>query len=52
MALSLYWLIAVAVVGACFLFSAVIKERSMARLFLAACPPYRHTTTMLIPHLL
>ena len=51
-AVSLYWLIAVAILGAYFLFSAVIEERTMAKLFPAAYPPYKHATKMLIPYIL
>ena len=51
-AVSLYWLNAVAISGAYFLFSAVIEERSMAKLFPAAYPPYKRATKMLIPYLL
>jgi protein-S-isoprenylcysteine O-methyltransferase Ste14 len=51
-AISPSWLIAAAILGAYFLFSAVIEERTMARLFPAAYPPYRHTTKMLIPYIL
>ncbi len=52
MAVSLYWLNAVAISGAYFLFSAVIEERTMAKLFPAAYPPYKRATKMLIPYLL
>ena len=51
-AVSLYWLIAVAIIGAYFLFSAVVEERTMAKLFPVAYPPYRHATKMLIPYVL
>jgi protein-S-isoprenylcysteine O-methyltransferase Ste14 len=51
-AVSPYWLIAVAILGAYFLFSAVIEERTMARLFPAAYPSYKRATTMLIPYVL
>src|SRR5580693_659430 len=51
-AVSPYWLIAVAILGAYFLFSAVIEERTMAKLFPAAYPPYKRTTKMLIPYIL
>ena len=51
-AVSLYWLIAVAVLGAYFLFSAVVEERTMAKLFPAAYPPYKRATKMLIPYVL
>jgi protein-S-isoprenylcysteine O-methyltransferase Ste14 len=50
-AVSPYWLIAVAITGAYFLFSAVVEERTMARLFPAAYPPYRRATKMLIPYI-
>jgi protein-S-isoprenylcysteine O-methyltransferase Ste14 len=51
-AVSLYWLVAVAFLGAYFLFSAVTEERNMAKLFPAAYPPYKHATRMLIPYIL
>jgi protein-S-isoprenylcysteine O-methyltransferase Ste14 len=51
-AVSPYWLIAVAIAGAYFLVSAVVEERTMAQLFPAAYPPYRRVTKMLIPFLL
>jgi protein-S-isoprenylcysteine O-methyltransferase Ste14 len=51
-AVSPYWLIAAAILGAYFLFSAVIEERTMARLFPAAYPPYKGATKMLIPYFL
>ena len=51
-AVSLYWLIAVAILGAYFLFSAVIEERTMTKLFPADYPPYKHATKMLIPYIL
>jgi protein-S-isoprenylcysteine O-methyltransferase Ste14 len=51
-AVSPYWLAAVAIVGAYFLFSAVIEERNMAKLFPAAYPPYKRGTKMLIPYVL
>jgi protein-S-isoprenylcysteine O-methyltransferase Ste14 len=51
-AVSLYWLIAVVILGAYFLFSAVVEERTMAKLFPAAYPPYKHATKMLIPYIL
>src|SRR5450755_183373 len=51
-AVSLYWLVAVAILGAYFLFSAVTEERIMAKLFPAAYPPYKRATKMLIPYIL
>jgi protein-S-isoprenylcysteine O-methyltransferase Ste14 len=51
-AVSPYWLIAVAIIGGYFLYSAVVEERNMAKLFPAAYPPYKHATKMLIPYVL
>jgi len=51
-AVSVYWLIAVALLGAYFIFSAVVEERTMAKLFPAAYPPYKRATKMLIPYVL
>jgi protein-S-isoprenylcysteine O-methyltransferase Ste14 len=51
-AVSPYWLGAVAIIGAYFLFSAVIEERTLAKLFPVTYPPYRHATKMLIPYIL
>jgi protein-S-isoprenylcysteine O-methyltransferase Ste14 len=51
-AISPYWLIAVAVLGAYFLFSAVSEEHTMAKLFPDAYPPYKRATKMLIPYIL
>ena len=51
-AVSPYWLTAVAILGAYFLVSAVIEERTMAKLFPADYPPYKHATKMLIPYIL
>jgi protein-S-isoprenylcysteine O-methyltransferase Ste14 len=48
-AISLYWLVAVAVVGAYFIYSAFVEERNMTRLFPAAYPEYKASTKMLIP---
>jgi protein-S-isoprenylcysteine O-methyltransferase Ste14 len=48
-AVSLYWLAAVILVGAYFLYSAVVEERSMARLFPGSYPEYKRSTKMLIP---
>ncbi len=51
-AVSLYWLIAVVVIGAYFLYSAIVEERSMARLFPGSYPEYRRSTKMLIPYII
>jgi protein-S-isoprenylcysteine O-methyltransferase Ste14 len=51
-AVSLYWLVVVVVLGAYFLFSAVTEERNMAKLFPTVYPPYKRATKMLIPYIL
>jgi protein-S-isoprenylcysteine O-methyltransferase Ste14 len=51
-AVSPYWLGAVVIIGGYFVFSAVVEERNMAKLFPAAYPPYKHATKMLIPYVL
>jgi protein-S-isoprenylcysteine O-methyltransferase Ste14 len=48
-AVSLYWLVAVVVIGAYFLYSAVVEERSMTRLFPDSYPEYKRSTKMLVP---
>jgi protein-S-isoprenylcysteine O-methyltransferase Ste14 len=48
-AASVYWLIAVVLLGGYFLYSAVMEERFMARQFPDTYPPYRARTKMLIP---
>ena len=48
-AVSVYWLIAVVLLGAYFIYSAFMEERYMARLFPDAYPPYKQSTKMLIP---
>ena len=48
-AVSLYWLIAVIVVGGYFLYSATMEERYMAGRFPEAYPPYKQATKMLVP---
>ncbi len=51
-AVSLYWLIAVALLGGYFIFSAVMEERYLAKLFPDAYPGYKRSTKMLIPFIL
>jgi protein-S-isoprenylcysteine O-methyltransferase Ste14 len=51
-AVSLYWLVAVAVLGAYFLYSAVMEERFMTGLFPDSYPGYKESTKMLIPFIL
>jgi protein-S-isoprenylcysteine O-methyltransferase Ste14 len=48
-AVSLYWLVAVVLLGAYFLYSAVVEERLMTRLFPDSYPQYKRSTKMLIP---
>lgn len=48
-AVSLYWLVAVVLVGAYFIYSAVMEERYMAGRFPDAYPKYKQSTKMLIP---
>ncbi|MBV9094661.1 MAG: isoprenylcysteine carboxylmethyltransferase family protein [Streptosporangiaceae bacterium] len=48
-AVSLYWLTAVALIGAYFIYSAVMEERHMASAFPDAYPKYKRSTKMLIP---
>ncbi len=48
-AVSLYWLAAVVVTGAYFIYSAIMEERSMARLFPDSYPEYKRSTKMLVP---
>ena len=48
-AVSFFWLIAVALLGAYFLFSAIKEERYMTELFPGAYPRYKQSTKMLIP---
>jgi protein-S-isoprenylcysteine O-methyltransferase Ste14 len=51
-AVSIYWLVAVVVLGAYFIYSAVVEERNMVKLFPRAYPEYRQSTKMLIPLIL
>ena len=48
-AVSLYWLIAVVLIGGYFLYSAIVEERSMTQLFPDSYPEYKRSTKMLIP---
>lgn len=51
-AVSLYWLIAVLLLGGYFLYSAVMEERYMAQRLPDAYPEYKRSTKMLIPFIL
>jgi protein-S-isoprenylcysteine O-methyltransferase Ste14 len=48
-ALSWTWLIAVALAGVYFVYSAAIEERNLIKQFPDAYPVYRHSTKMLVP---
>jgi protein-S-isoprenylcysteine O-methyltransferase Ste14 len=52
LAVSLYWLVAVVVLGAYFIYSATVEERYMADRFPGTYPEYKQHTKMLIPFLL
>jgi isoprenylcysteine carboxyl methyltransferase (ICMT) family protein YpbQ len=52
LAVTTYWLIAAAVIGAYFVYSASVEERTMTRLFPNTYPVYKHSTHMLIPFIL
>ena len=52
LAVSTYWLIAAAVGGVYFVYSATVEERTMSRLFPNTYPAYKHSTHMLIPFIL
>ncbi len=49
MAVSLYWVVAVVLVGAYFVYAARVEERIMDRLFPESYPAYKRSTKMLIP---
>jgi protein-S-isoprenylcysteine O-methyltransferase Ste14 len=48
-AVSLYWLVALVVIGAYFIYSATSEERYMAERFPDTYPEYKRSTKMLIP---
>jgi protein-S-isoprenylcysteine O-methyltransferase Ste14 len=48
-AVSLYWLVAVVLLGAYFIYSAIKEERYMAGRFPDTYPHYKQSTKMLIP---
>jgi protein-S-isoprenylcysteine O-methyltransferase Ste14 len=51
-AVSWYWLVAVEFMGAYFIYSATVEERTMERLFPNDYPAYKRSTKMLIPLIL
>ncbi len=48
-AVSFYWIVAVVLLGAYFVYSAAVEERIMGRLFPEAYPLYKRSTKMLVP---
>ena len=48
-AVSIYWLIAVALFSAYFIYSAVVEERYLTREFPDTYPAYKRSTKMLVP---
>ncbi len=50
-AVSWYWLVAVVLMGAYFIYSATVEEHTMERLFPNDYPAYKRSTKMLIPFL-
>jgi protein-S-isoprenylcysteine O-methyltransferase Ste14 len=52
LATSLYWLLAVGVLGIYFIYSATVEEKLMTASFPATYPSYRTRTKMLIPFVL
>ena len=48
-AVSLYWLVAVVLLGAYFVYSAFMEERLMSGLFPDSYPEYKRSTKMLVP---
>ena len=51
-AVSWFWLLAVVLLGAYFVYSAVMEERYMTGVFPDTYPAYRRSTKMLVPFLL
>ncbi len=49
---NIYWLIAFAVLGVYFVYSATVEERLLTASFPSTYPSYRETTKMLIPFVL
>jgi protein-S-isoprenylcysteine O-methyltransferase Ste14 len=48
-AVSIFWLVAVVVLGGYFIYSAFVEERNMTKLFPSAYPDYKQSTKMLVP---
>ncbi|MGD0557071.1 MAG: isoprenylcysteine carboxylmethyltransferase family protein [Streptosporangiaceae bacterium] len=52
LALGVYWFIAAAILGAYFIYSAVMEERYLTKLLPDSYPEYKRSTKMLIPYIL
>ena len=52
LALSWFWLIAVALLGVYFVYSATVEERYLTEQFPDEYPAYKHSTKMLVPYVL
>jgi protein-S-isoprenylcysteine O-methyltransferase Ste14 len=52
LAVSVYWLVAVVFASVYFSYSAVMEERYMATQFPTTYPAYKHSTKMLVPHVI
>ena len=50
-AVSVYWPLAVVLLGGYFIYSAFMEERRMAQVFPDTFPAYKQSTKMLIPFL-
>lgn len=48
-AVSIFWLVAVVLMGAYFIYSAVVEERNLAKQFPDTYPEYKRSTKMLLP---
>ncbi len=48
-AISWYWMVLVALMSAYFVYSALVEEHTMERLFPGTYPEYKHSTKRLIP---
>ena len=51
MALSWFWLVAVALAGVYFGYSATVEERYLTEQFPDSYPAYKHSTKMLVPYI-
>jgi isoprenylcysteine carboxyl methyltransferase (ICMT) family protein YpbQ len=52
LAVTIYWLIVALLAGSYFVYSAIVEERNMTRLFPATYPAYKKSTHMLVPFIL